>query len=121
MVNDSSQRLDAVFHAFADPTRRGILARLAQGEASGTELARPFAISVPAISKHLRVLERAALIVRRKEGRVHRFRLNGPAMREAAHWMDQYRRFWESQFDELTAYLAESAERGEGAADVGGI
>ncbi len=121
MVNDSSPRLDAVFHAFADPTRRGILARLAQGEASGTELAQPFPISVPAISKHLRVLERAALIVRRKEGRVHRFRLNGAAMREAARWMEQYRRFWDAQFDQLAAYLARTPEQGNEEADGGGI
>ena len=106
MANDSSLRLDALFHAFADPTRRGILERLARGEASGAELAQPFPISLPAISKHLRVLEHAALIVRRKEGRVHRFRLNGDALHEAARWLEQYRRFWESQFDELAAYLA---------------
>lgn len=105
MVNDSSQQLDTVFLALSDPTRRAILERLAQGEASGTELARPFSISVPAISKHLRVLENAALILHRKEGRVHRFRLAVRPMREAAAWLDQYRHFWEAQFDSLATYL----------------
>src|SRR5437763_9529100 len=105
MVNDSSKRLNTVFLALADPTRRAILERLAQGEASGTELARPFAISVPAISKHLRVLEHADLIRQRKEGRTHRFRLAAQPMREAAAWLDHYRRFWEAQFDALDTYL----------------
>jgi DNA-binding transcriptional ArsR family regulator len=110
MVNDSSQRLDAVFMALSDPTRRAILERLARGEASGTELARPFSISVPAISKHLRVLEHAALILHRKEGRVHRFRLAPQPMREAATWLEQYRQFWEEQLDELATYLEVSAD-----------
>lgn len=110
MVNDSSQRLDAVFLALSDPTRRAILERLARGEASGTELAQPFSISVPAISKHLRVLEQAALIVRRKQGRVHHFRLAIRSMREAATWFEQYRQFWEAQFDELAAYLETTSE-----------
>jgi len=95
MVNDSSERLDTVFLALADPTRRAILERLAHGEASGTELARPFSISVPAISKHLRVLEHADLILHRKDGRTHRFRLAARPMKEAADWLEQYRQFWE--------------------------
>src|SRR5712691_11143820 len=102
MVNDSSEQLTTVFLALSDPTRRAILERLAHGEASGTELARPFPISVPANSKHLHVLENAALIVRRKQGRVHRFRLAVRPMREAATWLDQYRQYWETQFDALT-------------------
>lgn len=110
MVNNSSQRLDTVFLALSDPTRRAILERLVQGEASGTELARPFSISVPAISKHLHVLENAALIVRRKEGRVHRFRLATRSMREAATWLEQYRQFWETQFDALATYLEVTSE-----------
>ncbi len=110
MVNNSSQHLNAVFLALSDPTRRAILERLAQGEASGTELAQPFLISVPAISKHLHVLEQAALIVRRKEGRVHRFRLARGSMREAAVWLEQYRQFWETQFDELATYLDVTSE-----------
>src|SRR5437764_7015632 len=110
MVNDSSQRLDAVFLALADPTRRAILARLAHGEASGTELARPFSISVPAISKHLRVLKHADLILHRKDGRTHLFRLAAGPMREAAAWLEHYRQFWEAQFDSLDTYLLATAE-----------
>jgi DNA-binding transcriptional ArsR family regulator len=121
MVNDSSQLLDAVFLALSDPTRRAILERLAQGEASGTELARPFSISVPAISKHLHVLEHAALIVRRKEGRIHRFRLAVRSMREAAAWLDQYRQFWETQFDALANYLEATSEEEKDADDTSSI
>jgi DNA-binding transcriptional ArsR family regulator len=110
MVNDSSEQLTTVFFALADPTRRAILERLAQGEASGTELARPFSISVPAISKHLRVLEHADLILHRKDGRTHRFRLAARPMREAADWLEQYRQFWEEQFDSLDTYLQATAE-----------
>jgi DNA-binding transcriptional ArsR family regulator len=107
MANDSTQRLTAVFLALSDPTRRAILHRLAQGEASGTELARPFAISVPAISKHLRVLERADLILHRKDGRTHHFRLAARPLGEAAAWLEPYRRFWEEQFASLDTYLQE--------------
>ncbi len=105
MLNNSSQRLDAVFLALSDPTRRAILEQLARGEATGTELARPFLLSLPAISKHLRVLERASLIAQRKEGRVHYFRLTHWSMKEAALWIGQYRQFWVTQFDELATYL----------------
>ena len=91
MVNDSSEQLTTIFLALADPTRRAILERLAQGEASGTELARPFSISVPAISKHLRVLEHADLILHRKDGRTHRFRLAAGPMKEAAAWLEPHR------------------------------
>ena len=105
MVNNSSKQLDTVFLALADPTRRAILERLAHGEASGTELARPFSISVPAISKHLRMLEHAELILRRKDGRTHRFRLATSSIKEAANWLEQYRHFWEAQFDSLETYL----------------
>ncbi|HLY30522.1 MAG TPA: metalloregulator ArsR/SmtB family transcription factor [Ktedonobacterales bacterium] len=114
MVNDSSGRLTAVFSALADPTRRAILDRLTHGEASGTELARPFAISVPAISRHLRVLEEAELIRRRKDGRTHRFRLAALPLHEAATWLEHYRQFWEAQFDSLDAYLQATAEDVEG-------
>ncbi len=110
MVNDSSEQLTTVFLALADPTRRAILARLARGEASGTELARPFSISVPAISKHLRVLEHAELILHRKDGRTHRFRLAARPMREAAAWLEHYRQFWEAQFDSLDTYLQVTSE-----------
>jgi DNA-binding transcriptional ArsR family regulator len=114
MVNDSSERL---FAALADPTRRAILERLARGEASGTELARPFSISVPAISKHLRVLEHADLILHRKDGRTHRFRLAAQPMREAADWLEHYRQFWERQFDSLDSYLLATADEEQKADD----
>jgi len=110
MVNDSSEQLTTVFLALADPTRRAILERLAYGEASGTELARPFSISVPAISKHLRVLEHADLILHRKEGRTHWFRLTARPMKEAATWLEHYRYFWEAQFDSLETYLLSTSE-----------
>src|SRR6266516_3312860 len=110
MVNDSPEQLTTVFFALADPTRRAILERLVQGEASGTELTRPFSISVPAISKHLRVLEHAELILHRKEGRTHRFRLAARPMKEAATWLEHYRQFWEAQFDSLDTYLQVTSE-----------
>ena len=117
MVNDSSERLNTVFLALADPTRRAILERLAHGEASGTELARPFSISVPAISKHLRVLKNADLILHRKDGRTHLFRLAASPMREAAAWLEQYRQFWEAQFDSLETYLLATSEEEQDADD----
>lgn len=117
MVNDLSERLDTIFFALADPTRRAILERLAHGEASGTELAAPFSISVPAISKHLRVLEHADLILHRKDGRTHRFRLDANAMREAAVWLEHYRQFWEAQFDSLDTYLQTTSEEEQDADD----
>ena len=110
MVNDSAEQLTTIFLALADPTRRAILARLRHGEASGTELARPFSISVPAISKHLRVLEHAELILHRKDGRTHRFRLAARPLKEAATWLEHYRHFWEAQFDSLDTYLLATAE-----------
>ncbi len=110
MVNDSSEQLTTIFLALADPTRRAILERLAHGEASGTELARPFSISVPAISKHLRVLEHADLVLHRKEGRTHRFRLAARPMRAAAAWLEHYRQFWDAQFDSLETYLLSTSE-----------
>ncbi len=117
MVNDSSEQLTTVFLALADPTRRAILERLARGEASGTELARPFSISVPAISKHLRVLKNAELILHRKDGRTHRFRLAAGPMREAATWLEHYRHFWETQFDSLDTYLLATSEKEQDADD----
>jgi DNA-binding transcriptional ArsR family regulator len=105
MVKYSEKCLDATFAALSDATRRGILARLAEGEASVGELAAPYRMSLPAVSKHLRVLESARLIVRRKHGRVHRCRLAARPIRGASEWIAQYRRFWESQFDALSAYL----------------
>src|ERR1700676_4197114 len=117
MVNDSSEQLSTIFLALADPTRRAILERLAHGEASGTELARPFSISVPAISKHLRVLEHADLILHRKDGRTPRFRLAASPMIDAAAWLEQYRQFWDAQFDSLQAYLLTTSEEEQDADD----
>jgi DNA-binding transcriptional ArsR family regulator len=108
MVNYSTTALDATFGALSDPTRRAILARLAQGEAKVTELAEPFQMSLPAISKHLRVLESAGLLRREIDGRVHRCRLDADPMKNAAAWIVQYRAFWESQFDALEKFLQET-------------
>jgi DNA-binding transcriptional ArsR family regulator len=109
MVHYSSEALDAVFSALADPTRRAILTRLGQGDASVTELAEPFDVTLPAVSKHLRVLEGAGLLARAKEGRVHRCRLVAGPMQDAAAWLARYRRFWEASFDALESYLARTA------------
>jgi DNA-binding transcriptional ArsR family regulator len=118
MVIDSSEQLNTIFFALADPTRRAILERLAHGEASGTELAQPFSISVPAISKHLRVLKNADLILHRKDGRTHRFRLAASPMREAASWLEYYRQFWDAQFDSLGTYLQATLEEVNDAEDI---
>ena len=104
MVTDSSQ-LDATFQALSDPTRRAILARLSGGEATVGELAAPFHISRPAISKHLRVLERAGLVDRTREGRTSRCALDARPMREAADWVATYREFWEAQLAALACYF----------------
>jgi DNA-binding transcriptional ArsR family regulator len=99
------RRLDLTFGALADQTRRAILARLAEGEATVGELAGPFAMSRPAVSKHLRVLERAGMVRRTSDGRVSRCELDASPMQEAAEWVDRYRMFWESQLDSLSRYL----------------
>jgi DNA-binding transcriptional ArsR family regulator len=101
----SSAGLDATFAALADPTRRAILARLAKGEASVTDLAEPFAMSQPAISKHLKVLERAGLISRGQDAQRRPRRLEARALRDATAWLENYRRFWEAQFGRLDALL----------------
>ncbi|HEY0702570.1 MAG TPA: metalloregulator ArsR/SmtB family transcription factor [Candidatus Acidoferrales bacterium] len=111
MVNYSSGALDATFAALSDATRRGILARLAAGEASVSELAAPYEMSLPAVSKHLRVLESAGLVTRNREGRVQRCRLKAAPMKNAADWIEHYRRFWEAQFDSLHKFLEESASK----------
>ncbi len=98
-------QLDQTFAALADPTRRAILARLAQGDATVGELARPFAISAPAISRHLRVLEKASLIVSEREGQHRRCRLHPDALKTATEWLDFYRRFWSGTLDKLDAHL----------------
>src|SRR5690348_10959610 len=99
--------LDATFAALADPTRRAILARLARGEASVTELAEPFAMSQPAISKHLKVLERAGLISRGREAQRRPRRLQAQPLAEANQWLENYRRCWEESFQRLDVLLAE--------------
>jgi DNA-binding transcriptional ArsR family regulator len=102
-----SERLDVTFAALADPTRRAILARLASGDASVTELARPFAMSQPAISKHLKVLERAGLISRGRDAQKRPCRIEGKSLADASKWLDGYRRFWEGSFQRLDALLDE--------------
>jgi DNA-binding transcriptional ArsR family regulator len=102
-----SRGLDATFRALADPTRRGILADLSRGQASVSQLAGPYRISLPAVMKHLRVLERAGLLSQRKTGRVRRCRLSVQPLKRAASWLSQYRAFWENQFDALDRYLAQ--------------
>jgi DNA-binding transcriptional ArsR family regulator len=106
MVN-SETHLDRVFSALADPTRRAIVARLAAGESSVTELAAPFAMTLPAVSKHLRVLESAGLVARDIDGRVHRCRLVAHPLDDAMTWLETYRTFWEQQFDALADFLAD--------------
>src|SRR5271156_1014422 len=93
--------LDATFAALADPTRRAILARLALGDTSVTELAEPFKMSMPAISKHLKVLEKAGLIDRGREAQTRPARLNPAALKSAADWINEYRKYWEASFDRL--------------------
>jgi DNA-binding transcriptional ArsR family regulator len=97
--------LDATFAALADPTRRAIIARLAEGEASVTELAAPFAMTQPAISKHLKVLERAGLVTRRRDAQRRPCRLEADALRSATEWLDAYRRFWVERYERLDDLL----------------
>src|SRR5580765_727511 len=98
-------RLSAIFSALADPTRRAILARLSAGEATVTDLAAPFAMSLPAVSKHLKVLERAGLISRGRDAQWRPCRLEAQSMKEAADWLEQYRAAWEDRLDRLDAFL----------------
>ena len=102
-----SDRLDATFAALADPTRRAILARLARGEASVNELAAPFAMSQPAISKHLKVLERAGLITRHRDRQRRPCRLAAQPLAAASNWLEGYRQFWEGSFERLDELLEE--------------
>ena len=107
MQRKRSQQLDAIFAALADPTRRAIVARLATGEASVMELAKPFAMSQPAISKHLKVLERAGLISRGRDRQRRPRRLEARRLAEATRWLERYRRIWEGNFQRLDALLEE--------------
>ena len=99
------ERLDQLFHALADRTRRALLTRLAQGDAGVTALAEPFAMSLPAVSKHLRVLEGAGLVSRTVEGRVHRCALETERLWEAEQWVEEQRRFWQGSLDSLAEYV----------------
>lgn len=112
----STDTLSTTFAALADPTRRAILARLAEGDATVKELAEPFRMSLPAISKHLKVLERAGLIVRSREAQWRPSRLEASPLKDVANWLEHYRRFWEGSLDRLTDYLNElqAEEREDG-------
>src|SRR5712671_2501743 len=107
----TSQHLDSTFAALADPTRRAILARLASGEASVTELAEPFAMTQPAISKHLKVLERAGLISRGRDAQRRPRRLEAKPLADASEWLEGYRQFWEGRFQRLDAVLEDLKAR----------
>ena len=111
MVKYNNESLDATFGALADPTRRAILARLAKGEAQVTELAEPFGISLPAVSKHLKVLEKAKLIKRQKDGRVHRFTINPKPLQSAHGWIEYYEQFWTTQLASLGKYLEKTKSK----------
>jgi DNA-binding transcriptional ArsR family regulator len=102
-----SRQLDATFQALADPTRRAIVSALARGQASVSELARPHRMSLPAVMKHLRVLQKAGLVTQRKFGRTRRCRLAARPLKNAEAWISQYRAFWETQFDSLDRYLSQ--------------
>src|SRR6266480_1802061 len=105
MVKYSPVSLNRTFAALADPTRRRILAQLAQGDRCVTHLARRHAMSLPAVSKHLRVLEKAGLLRRQRYGRVHEMRLEAKPLKQAAQWVEEYRKFWEGSLDRLAEYL----------------
>jgi DNA-binding transcriptional ArsR family regulator len=111
VVKRSQGELDELFSALADPTRRDILVRLAEGESPVTKLAEPLPMSLPAVSRHVRVLESAGLVARRKEGRVHRISLVAEPMLEALEWMAVFGRFWEHQLDALEHFFASQAEQ----------
>lgn len=111
-----ADHLSTTYAALADPTRRAILARLAAGEATVGELAEPFAMSLPAVSKHLKVLERAGLIARRRKAQWRPCRLEAGPLKDAAQWLEHYRRFWDDSLDRLDDYLAQlqSGDRKDG-------
>jgi DNA-binding transcriptional ArsR family regulator len=115
MPRSAVDNLDQTFSALSDPTRRAILARLTQGEASVGELAGPFDISLPAISRHLKVLQAANLIERQKDAQFRRCRLNAGPLRDAADWISRYQEFWEDQLDSLAEYLGEMNKAETGA------
>ena len=106
-MKTASDPLSTTFQALADPTRRAILARLALGEASVSDLAQPFEISLPAVSRHLKVLEQAGLVSRTREAQWRPCQLNAGPLKDAASWIEHYRRFWDGSFERMDAYLAE--------------
>jgi DNA-binding transcriptional ArsR family regulator len=110
---NSTDTLSAAFAALSDPTRRAILERLAEGEASVGDLGAPFAISAPAVSRHLKVLEDAGLVTRRIDRQRRMIQLNPDRLREASEWVDRYRVFWSGQLDRLEAFLTEDTEGGD--------
>jgi DNA-binding transcriptional ArsR family regulator len=112
-MSSETDQLDSVFAALADPTRRAILGRLAAGEASVTELAQPFAMSLPAVSKHLKVLERAGLIARGRDAQWRPCRLELGPLRDVADWMEPYRRIWDESFSRLDEHLVRMNEEKE--------
>jgi len=112
-----TDRLSTTFAALADPTRRAILARLAQGEASVGELAEPFEISLPAISRHLKVLEKARLIARERDAQWRRCRIEPEGLKAAADWVEQYRRFWEDRLDALADFLETKKQKTKGSSN----
>lgn len=105
-----SKNLDITFSALSDPTRRAIISKLAEGDMPIMELASPFSMSLPAVSKHIRVLEKAGLLIRRKQGRVHYCRLNAQPLRDAAKWLAFYQQFWDAKLDSLANFLEENSE-----------
>ena len=107
MVKYNDRTLDRTFSALSDPTRRSILDRLTIGDSSVAGLAEPFSVSLPAISKQLRVLERAGLLTQEKDGRIRRCRLDASPMEEAANWLARYHEFWEERLESLASYLEE--------------
>ena len=112
----ASDDLSRTFTALADPTRRAILARLAKGEAMVSELARPFNLSLPGVSKHLKVLQRAGLVTQGRRAQWRPCRLEGKRLKEVSEWVDHYRRFWEESFDRLDEYLRELQDEGPASA-----
>ena len=111
MVKYSSKTLNRTFAALADPTRRRILAHLARGDQRVTHLAKPHDMSLPAVSKHLRVLEKAGLLRRRRYGRVHEMQLEAKPLQQAAEWVEKYRKFWEGSLDRLADYLEKTTKQ----------
>jgi DNA-binding transcriptional ArsR family regulator len=112
-ASDEEEQLDRIFRALADQTRRAMLARLAEGGASVTQLAEPFEMSLPAVSKHLKVLEEAGLVGRSIEGRVHHCTLEPEALREASEWIDTYRQFWDETLESLARYVEGTRDEGQ--------